>query len=139
VWLDPGSTLRLARKSDGAADLALVRGHMRAFDPRGVDQPPPELRAAARDTQAVCSAIGDASDRFDPNDVASGAEGFVPPPPGGSSPDLQPCTLDGQCTGTENPVAPPPPSVIPAVPPRPVVESAPVFRPPPGLAVRPRS
>jgi hypothetical protein len=83
----------------------------------------------------VNDVIGDANERFDPSDVAARGAGFEPGPPSQLDPSAD-CTVGGLCSSS--PPDTPPPVTPPVAPPRPppVVESPPVFRPPPGLPIR---
>ena len=83
-------------------------------------------------------AVGAASTRFAPGDVATNPTteiAFQPPAPGpGPGPDLQPCDI-GCGGGPGGPAGPPagPPVGPPAGPPIVVIESPAVPDPPPGL------
>lgn len=130
VAVEAGSSLRLDLTDAGEPALETVSGRVRALSPD-------ETRRA--DETATCpDALGEARYRFDPTDVAAAGEDGLPPPGSGLGPGLEPCEVGGSCPP---PILPPVvPPIVPPEPPKPpaVVESPPVFKPPPGLPVRPR-
>ena len=133
VAIEASAALRLGLDGAGGPALDPVRGRVHAVTPDDT------LRSER--AEGCPDSIGDARDRFDPTDVAAAGEDGLPPPGAGLGPDLEPCEVGGDCTSIQPPPPPPPvvPPIVPPEPPKPpaVVESAPVFRPPPGLPVRP--
>jgi hypothetical protein len=132
VALGAGAPARAAGESiAGPGECATPRPHVALYT-----TPLDGSRVATTGTAPsdLSDVLGPANERFDPNDVAAGPDvgSFSPPPPPSPAPP-NPCS--GVCVGPGGTFSSPPPPVAPRPPA--VVESPPVFRPPPGLPIRP--